>query len=309
MHGGRARGHGPARGATGLAVSRLFVYPIKSLGGMQLDAAEVEARGCRPGWWTKAARSSPSVATRAWPSSASASRENASCGGDADRWFARFLGASCRLRPWTPATRAPGTGSASPTGLPVPAALRGLARRPQRQARKTPARRPLPAQHRRRGLRPLRGGPVADGAHRGRRLPGRQAVRAVRRGPGERQNGEGAAEDARHLPQGRKQRVLRAERHPGRDRPRARRRSHRGRLPSARIRSPIFRARRRIPASVVAGPISSAIRRKPGARHRARPRARPRYLRPPERLVGEVGHDDGGCSGREETAVVPAPPW
>ena len=32
---------------SGLTVSRLFVYPIKSLGGTELDAAEVEARGFR----------------------------------------------------------------------------------------------------------------------------------------------------------------------------------------------------------------------------------------------------------------------
>jgi uncharacterized protein YcbX len=32
---------------SGLTVSRIFVYPIKSLGGTELDAAEVEARGFR----------------------------------------------------------------------------------------------------------------------------------------------------------------------------------------------------------------------------------------------------------------------
>ena len=32
---------------SGLTVSRLFVCPIKFLGGTELDAAEVEARGFR----------------------------------------------------------------------------------------------------------------------------------------------------------------------------------------------------------------------------------------------------------------------
>jgi uncharacterized protein YcbX len=120
----------------GLTVSRLFVYPIKSLGGMELDAAEVEARGFRhdrrwmlvdgdgvflsqrrhprmalararvederlvvdaPGMpaLELPLRPEPGPAVRAcvWGDEV----EAVSCGGDADLWFAEFLGASCRL--------------------------------------------------------------------------------------------------------------------------------------------------------------------------------------------------------------------
>ena len=120
----------------GLAVSRLFVYPIKSLGGMQLDAAEVEARGFRhdrrwmlgddrgvflsqrrhprmalarvivegerlvvnaPGMPELELPLRPEPVARLRVSVWGDEVEAAACGGEADRWFAGFLGTACRL--------------------------------------------------------------------------------------------------------------------------------------------------------------------------------------------------------------------
>jgi len=121
---------------TGPTVSRLFVYPIKSLGGIQLDAAEVEARGSRHDRrWMLVDETGDFLSQRRYPRMALArvrvegdrlvvnapdmpplklalspepgaavracifgdEVEAVSCGVEADRWFARFLGAACRL--------------------------------------------------------------------------------------------------------------------------------------------------------------------------------------------------------------------
>lgn len=120
----------------GYEIGRLFVYPIKSLGGMELDDAEVETRGFRHDRrWMLVDKSGEFLSQRRYPRMALARAriegerlvvdasgmpalelplrpepgatvpvsvwgdevEAASCGGDADHWFARFLGASCRL--------------------------------------------------------------------------------------------------------------------------------------------------------------------------------------------------------------------
>ncbi len=123
---------------SGLTVSRLFVYPIKSLGGTEPDAAEAEAeaRGLRhdrrwmlvdddgkfisqrrhPRMVLARARvederlvvhaprmpalelplrpePGPAVRACVWGDELAA----VSCGGDADLWFAEFLGTSCHL--------------------------------------------------------------------------------------------------------------------------------------------------------------------------------------------------------------------
>ncbi len=121
---------------TGLTVSRLFVYPIKSLGGIKLDAAEVEARGfghdrrwmlvdedgvflsqrrhprmalarvriegerlvvTAPGMPTLGLPLRPepggTVRVSVWGDEVDA----VPCGGEADGWFADFLGVCCRL--------------------------------------------------------------------------------------------------------------------------------------------------------------------------------------------------------------------
>lgn len=121
----------------GPAVSRLFVYPIKSLGGMELEAAEVEARGFRHDRrWMLVDEGGVFLSQRRLQRMALARAgiegerlvveapgmpplelplrpepgggavqvsvlgdevEAVTCGGEADRWFARFLGAPCRL--------------------------------------------------------------------------------------------------------------------------------------------------------------------------------------------------------------------
>ena len=121
---------------SGLTVSRLFVYPIKSLGGTELDAAEVEARGFRHDRrWMLVDGDGAFLSQRRHPRMALARAraedarlvveapgmpdlelplrsepgpavracvwgdevEAVSCGDDADLWFAEFFGASCRL--------------------------------------------------------------------------------------------------------------------------------------------------------------------------------------------------------------------
>ena len=121
---------------SGLTVSRLFVYPIKSLGGTELGAAEVEARGFRHDRrWMLVDGDGAFLSQRRHPRMALARArveddrlvvhapgmpalelplrpepgpvvracvwgdevEAVSCGGDADLWFAEVLGVSCRL--------------------------------------------------------------------------------------------------------------------------------------------------------------------------------------------------------------------
>lgn len=120
----------------GLVVSRLFVYPVKSLGGTELGVAEVEARGFRHDRrWMLVDGDGVFLSQRRYPRMALASArvegdllvvqapgmpalksprspENASitnvsvwgdaveavaCGDEADRWFEKFLGVACRL--------------------------------------------------------------------------------------------------------------------------------------------------------------------------------------------------------------------
>lgn len=120
----------------GPAVSRLFVYPVKSLGGMELDEAEVETRGFRHDRrWMLVDGRGVFLSQRSHPRMALARARvegerlvveapgmpalelplvpeprgavtvsvlgdevgAVPCDGEADRWFARFLGAPCRL--------------------------------------------------------------------------------------------------------------------------------------------------------------------------------------------------------------------
>ena len=242
---------------SGLTVSRLFVYPIKSLGGMELDAAEVEARGFRHDRrWMLVDGDGMFISQRLHPRMALARARVeddrlVARARDADpgtpapprtrplraglrverRGRGRLVrrgrgsvvrrGSRCVMSPGPHARRDRKSRGPSPRRrrrpgrlrrqLPVPAALRGVARRPEREAGQPSTRKPLLAQHRRCGLRPLRGGSVAEGARWGRRLPGRQALLAVRHhhsGPRDRRKGEGAAEDARFVSQGRRQSFL-----------------------------------------------------------------------------------------------------